>query len=162
MRPEVGYGFLLSATAVGGVAGTLTVARLHAHFGAAPLFRARLVVETLAHLVFAVTRAPWVAAVTLVVFGAHATIWGVVLDTYRQRVTPTRLLGRVNSVYLLFSMGGFALGSVLGGFVAKAFGITAPFWLGCAALTSVAALVWRVMTPSVFTSAAPGRQPVAT
>lgn len=157
---EVQYGFLLSATAVGGVVGTLAVARLDARFGAAPLLRAGLIVETLAHLVFAVTRTPWVAAVTLVIFGAHATIWGVVADTYRQRVTPARLLGRVNSVYLLFSMGGFALGSVLGGFVAKAFGITAPFWVAFAAMTAVAALVWRVVTPSVFTSAAPERQPV--
>ncbi|WP_172387174.1 MFS transporter [Streptomyces sp. MNP-20] len=156
---EVGYGFLLSATAVGGVVGTLSAARLDARFGAAPLLRAGLLVETCSHLVFAVTRSPWVAAVTLVVFGAHATVWGVVADTYRQRATPAGLLGRVNSVHLLFSMGGLALGSLVGGVVAKTFGIVAPFWVGFGAMAVVVVLAWGAMTPSVFASRAAEEEP---
>lgn len=149
---EIGFGFLLAATAVGGVLGTVSVARLDARFGAAALLRAGLVVETLTHLVLAVTRLPWVAAVALVVFGAHATIWGVVSVTLRQRSTPTTLLGRINSVYLLFSMGGFALGSLGGGFVAGAFGITAPFWVAFGAMTLMTLFAWRVMTSAALTA----------
>lgn len=152
---EVGYGFLLAASALGGVIGTAVVARLDARFGPAALLRAGLVVETLTHLVLAVTRLPWVAGVTLVVFGAHATIWGVVSVTLRQRVTPTEMLGRINSVYMLFSMGGFALGSLFGGFVGQAFGITAPFWVAFVAMTVMTALAWRVMTPARLTSETP-------
>jgi Na+/melibiose symporter-like transporter len=147
---EVGFGFLLAATAIGGVVGTAAVARLEARFGAAALLRAGLVVETLTHLVLAVTRSPWVAAVALVVFGAHATIWGVVSVTLRQRITPTALLGRINSVYLLFSMGGFVVGSLLGGFIGQLFGITAPFWAAFAAMTVMTAFAWRVMTPAAL------------
>lgn len=148
---DVGYGVLLSATAVGGVIGTLSVSRLEARFGPAPLLRTGLVVETLTHLVLAVTRVPWVAAVTLVVFGAHAAIWSVVSVTLRQRITPTELRGRINSVYLLFSMGGFAIGSLLGGMVGHAFGVTAPFWVAFASMTVMTAVAWRIMTPAAFT-----------
>ncbi|MFE4613667.1 MFS transporter [Streptomyces niveus] len=147
---EVGFGFLLAATAVGGVVGTAAVARLEARFGAAALLRVGLVVETLTHLVLAVTRSPWVAAAALVVFGAHATIWGVLSVTLRQRITPTALLGRINSVYLLFSMGGFVVGSLIGGFIGKLFGITAPFWVAFAAMTVMTVSAWRVMTPAAL------------
>ncbi|WP_097871641.1 MFS transporter [Streptomyces sp. rh34] len=149
---EVGYGFLLAATAVGGVMGTLSVARLGKRFGTGPLLRVGLVVETLTYLVLAVTRLPWVAAATLVVFGAHAAIWGVVSVTLRQRITPSELFGRVNSVYLLFSMGGFALGSLLGGLIGQAFGITAPFWVAFVAMTVMTAGAWRTMTSSAISS----------
>ncbi len=53
-------------------------------------------------------------------------------------VIPERLFGRVNSVYRLVSWGGISLGALLGGFLARNFGLTAPFW--------VAAVVPTVMT----------------
>ncbi|OLT10866.1 hypothetical protein BJF78_28455 [Pseudonocardia sp. CNS-139] len=37
---------------------------------------AGLLIETTTHLVLALTQVPWVAYATLVVFGAHATVWG--------------------------------------------------------------------------------------
>ncbi|MFI6846748.1 MFS transporter [Kitasatospora sp. NBC_00085] len=154
-----GYGLLLAVSAVGGVIGTVSVSGLEARFGSAALLRAGLLIETLSHLVLAVTRAPWIAALTLVFFGAHATIWGVVGVTLRQRVTPSEMLGRINSVYMLFSMGGAAIGSLLGGVIARSFGITAPFWVGFVAMTVMTALVWRLMTPAKL---AAGREPVAT
>ncbi|MGW2317433.1 MFS transporter [Streptomyces sp. NPDC001680] len=157
---EVGYGLLLASTAVGGVLGTVSVARLEARFGAATLLRFGLVTETLTHLVLAVTRLPWVAVVTLVVFGAHAAIWGVIGVTLRQRVTPSELLGRINSVYLLFSMGGYAIGALLGGFVARGLGITGPFWIAFAAMCVLTPVAWRHMTPAAFT-AEPKPVPVA-
>ncbi|MFF7977441.1 MFS transporter [Streptomyces sp. NPDC007905] len=147
---EVGYGFLLAATAVGGVVGTLAVARLEARFGSAALLRFGLITETLTHLVLAATRLPWVAAITLVVFGAHASIWGVIGVTLRQRVTPAEMLGRVNSVCLLFSMGGYAVGALLGGFVARTLGITGPFWVAFAAMCVLTPVVWRHMTPTAL------------
>jgi MFS family permease len=44
-------------------------------------------------------------------------------------VIPERLFGRVNSVYRLVSWGGISLGALLGGFLARNFGLTAPFWV---------------------------------
>jgi len=47
-----------------------------AGLGAAVLLRAGLVVEALCQLSLALTRRPWVAGATLVLFGAHAMVWG--------------------------------------------------------------------------------------
>ena len=61
----------------------------------------------------------------------------------RQRIVPEPLRGRVNSVYFLFDLGGAALGTLLGGGLAPALGITAPFWLGAAAVALLAVAAWR-------------------
>ncbi len=55
-------------------------------------------------------------------------VWGVILVTLRQRVVPNHLLGRVGSVYSLLDLGGAAIGSLLGGTLARTWGLTTPFW----------------------------------
>jgi transposase len=111
------------------------------HPGPGHLLRAGLCIEVASELVLAVTRTPWVAGATLILFGAHAMVWGVVTVSLRQRLVPERLRGRVNSVYFPFDLGGAALGTPLGGGLASALSITAPFWLarGTVALLVVAA-----------------------
>jgi predicted MFS family arabinose efflux permease len=46
-------------------------------------------------------------------------------------------------VYMLAGVGGMAAGSVIGGVLAQAFGITAPYWFGFAGSVVVLALIWR-------------------
>jgi predicted MFS family arabinose efflux permease len=145
---ELGFGLLLTCTATGGVLGSLVAGRLERRFGAAVLLRTGLVVETATHLVLALTRSPWVACPTLVVFGLHAVVWGAVTMSLRQRAVPERLLGRANSVYFLFSVGGAALGALQGGLLARAYGITAPFWLAFAVMVVFTAAAWRLFTPA--------------
>jgi predicted outer membrane lipoprotein len=70
-------------------------------------------------------------------------VWGVIVTTLRQRAVPDRLLGRVNGAYALFDAGGAGLGLLLGGVLARAFGITTPFWLAGAAMTLVTVAAWR-------------------
>jgi MFS family permease len=142
-----GYGVLLACSAAGGVIGTVIVKRLLARFGASLLLRVGLIIECATHVSLALTRRPWVAALTLVVFGVHSGVWSVVTVTMRQTAVPEQLRGRVNSVYYTFAMGGFALGSLLGGLLASEFGLTAPFWVAAAAVAVVAILAWRLFTP---------------
>jgi MFS family permease len=144
----VGFGALVTAYTVGGLVGTGLAGRLDARFGPSIPLRAGLWVEAGAQASLALTRVPWVAAATLVLFGAHATVWGVVSVSLRQRVVPERLRGRVNSVYFLFDLGGAALGTVLGGMLASAAGITAPFWLGSVAVALLALATWRRLAPA--------------
>lgn len=143
---EVGYGVLLACSSVGGLAGSVVAGRLERRFGASLLLRVGLVVETVTHLVFALTRSPWVAGVTFAVFGVHAIVWGVVTLSLRQRVVPARLLGRANSVYYLFSVGGAAIGALSGGLLARSFGITAPFWFAFCSMIVLTAVAWRLFT----------------
>ncbi|MFB4277937.1 MFS transporter [Nonomuraea sp. MTCD27] len=136
---EIGYGVLLTTFGVGGLVGTGLAARL----GATALLRAGLVVEAVTHGVLAATTVPVVAAVVLVVFGIHTMVWGVIVTTLRQRIVPAGLLGRVASVSALFDYGGAAIGSLLGGLLARTWTITAPYWLACAATAAIAAAAWR-------------------
>jgi MFS family permease len=140
---EVGYGLLITASAVGGLLGSAVVHRLELRFGMGTILRVGLIVETLTHLSLALTRSPWVAGATMAVFGVHAAIWGVLAMSARQRIVPDGLLGRVNSVYALFSVGGSALGALLGGWVAQGWGITAPFWGAFVAMAVMTAVAWR-------------------
>jgi MFS family permease len=138
----VGYGFLLTTLAAGGLLGTAVAGRLQRWFGTGRTLRTGLVVEALTHLTLAITRQPWVAAAILTVFGVHTMVWGVIVTTLRQRAVPDRLLGRVSGAYALFDAGGASLGLLLGGVLARTFGITAPFWIGCAAMTVVTVVAW--------------------
>jgi Na+/melibiose symporter-like transporter len=143
-----GYGLLLACSAAGGVIGTVIVQRLLARSGPSLLLRIGLIIECATHVSLALTRRPWVAALTLAVFGVHNGVWNVVTVTLRQTAVPGPLRGRVNSVYYTFAMGGFALGSLAGGLLAREFGLTAPFWVAAAAVAVVAMLAWRLFTPT--------------
>ncbi|WP_446214102.1 MFS transporter [Micromonospora sp. IBSANI012] len=141
---DVGYGLLLTASAVGGLAGTALAGRLKPRFGAPALLRVGLLVEVALQLVLATTRQPWIAGAALAVWGGHAMVWGVLVVSLRQRLVPDRLRGRVNSVYALADLGGAAVGTALGGLLAQATGaITAPFWMAAGALTVLTVAVWR-------------------
>jgi MFS family permease len=149
-----GYGMLLACGAAGGVIGTVIVKRLLARFGASLLLRVGLIVECAIYVPLALTRRPWVAALTLFIFGVHGGVWNVVTVTLRQTAVPEQLLGRVNSVYYTFAMGGFAVGSLVGGLLARGFGLTAPFWVAAAAVAAVAMLAWHLFTPGRLTTEA--------
>ena len=140
---DLGYGFLLTAFAVGGLAGTTVAARLGRMFGNSVVLRAGLLVEVATHLVLAVTTTPWVAATIIVVFSLHGMIWGITVASIRQRLVPAELRGRVGSTYALLDLGGAALGSLLGGLLASAWTITTPFWIAAGTVAVVTALAWR-------------------
>ncbi len=138
-----GYGLLLTTFAVGGLAGAGLAARLRRRCGTAALLRAGLLVEALTHAVLAATTSSAVAAAVLVLFGVQTMSWGVIVVTLRQRAVPDHLMGRVGSVFALLDLGGAALGSLVGGLVARQFGVTGPFWAAAAAMLLVAAAAWR-------------------
>lgn len=137
---EVGFGLLTSALAIGGVAATGLYGRLAARVSLGNLMRAGLIIETFTHAALALTTSPPVALGIMFVFGAHAFVWGTTSRTVRQRAVPNELQGRVSSVYLLGVQGGIVVGSVLGGLIAGAWGVTAPFWF--AFVGSAALVIW--------------------
>ena len=102
-----------------------------------------LIIETLTHLALALTRTAWFALTVFVIFGAHASIWPTTSTSVRQRAVSAEFQGRVASVYLTSVVGGMVIGSALGGLVASAWGITAPFWFAFAGSAIILALIWR-------------------
>src|SRR6185436_1549442 len=95
----VGFGLLTTAVAVGGVVGIASYGRLERRFSLADIMRVGLLIETLTHLVLALTTSAGVALAMLVVFGTHAFVWGTTSTVVRQRAVPDELLGRVGGVY---------------------------------------------------------------
>ena len=105
--------------------------------------RVGLVIETFTHLSSRSPRQPAVALVTMVVFGAHAFVWGTTSTVVRQRAVPDELLGRVTGVYTVGVIGGIVIGTPIGGLLAREFGITAPFWFGFFGSALLVVLLWR-------------------
>ncbi len=52
----------------------------------------------------------------------------------------------MTSVYLLGVQGGIVVGSIIGGAIAGAWGVIAPFWFGFAGSALLVALIWRQLT----------------
>ena len=140
---ETQYGLFISVSALGSIAGAWSYGRLEARFGHVTLLRGGLVVEALTYAALTLTREPLTAGLIMMLFGAHAAVWGTVTTTVRQRATPSALMGRVGSVYQLASVGGAAIGAITGGFVAREFGLLAPFWIATVAIGALTVLVWR-------------------
>ena len=142
----VGFGLLTSTGALGGIVGTASYDWLERHASLATLMRIGLVIETLTHLAFAVTTTAWVAMVVVFVFGAHAFVWATSSRTVRMRAVPLGLQGRVGSLYAMGVFGGILLGQLVGGLIARAWGVTGPSWFGFVGSTVILALIWRQLT----------------
>jgi MFS family permease len=140
---EVGFGLLTTAVAVGGVAGIALYGPLERRFSLGDIMRVGLVIETVTHLVLALTTSAAIALGMLVVFGAHAFVWGTTSTVVRQRAVPDELLGRVGGVYRVAIVGGLAVGTPIGGLLARAFGITAPFWFAFIGSAALVIILWR-------------------
>ena len=139
----VGFGLLTTAIALGGLIGASIYGRLEKRFSLGNIMRVGLMIETLTHLSLALTTSPGVALAVMVVFGAHATIWGTTSTAVRQRAVPDALLGRVTGVYTVAIFGGIVIGTPIGGLLARQFGITAPFWFGFVGSALLVTILWR-------------------
>lgn len=139
----VGFGLVTTVSAAGGLLGIAVYGRLTRRFSLAGIMRVGLIIETLTHLVLALTRSAWVAMPVFFVFGAHAFVWGTTSVTIRQRAVPTHLQGRATSVNTLGVFGGLVIGSGLGGVLAEEWGVTAPFWFAAVGSALFVVAIWR-------------------
>ncbi|MEZ0091787.1 MFS transporter [Streptacidiphilus sp. EB129] len=147
---DLGYGLLLTTFAIGGTLGTLSVRYLKQRYRAATLLRAGLFIEAFTHAALAVTTHVWIAAPVLILFGIHTMVWGSVAATLYQQAVPDGLRGRVGSVRILCDLGGAAIGTITGGFLAQGLGLTTVFWVAAVAMLTVAAVSWRPLGPATI------------
>ena len=139
----LGFGLLTTAGAVGGIIGTTIYGWLERTLGLANIMRLGLIIETVTHLTLALTSTAAVAIGIFVVFGMHEAAWGTTALTIRQRAVPTEFQGRVASVYLVGVFGSLVVGAALGGLIAGAWGVTAPFWFAFVGSGLLLAGLWR-------------------
>jgi predicted MFS family arabinose efflux permease len=134
------YGVLLAGLASGGVAGSLLAGRLAGVLGAGGAIATSLWVTATAYAGLAFTSNGAVAFALLALIGGAAMVWNVLSASFRQTVVPSRLQGRVNSIYRGASWGVISVGAALGGLLADRLGLRAPFLLAAAVVVVAGAL----------------------
>lgn len=139
----VGFGALTTASALGGLVATVSFGWLERHVSFSTLMRVCLSLEVLMHLAFALTTSGVVAFIIMFGFGAYAFVWGTISTTVRQRLVPMQLQGRIASVNMVGVFGGLVIGQLLGGLIAQAWGLTAPWWFAFGGSAITLLLVWR-------------------
>ncbi len=150
---EVQFGFLLTAVALGSVTGSLLSARVVARFGRARTLWLTLSASVVLPVVQGLTSDVWVFAGAAVVFGMTAVLWNVITVSLRQRIIPDHLLGRVNAVYRFLGWGAMPIGAFLGGLLADAFGLRAPFLAASAIMVIGIVALGRHVTSAAIESA---------
>lgn len=111
------YGLLLTAGAVGGVAGGLLCPMISARLGGTRSVHLALFLSSTAFLMIAFANSVLWVALALFTEMFAAILWNVVTVSLRQRSIPSALLGRVNSVYRLIGWGMMPLGALAAGWL---------------------------------------------
>ena len=124
---DAGYGLVLTSSAFGGIAGSWAGPWLERRFGRARCLFGAIVLfgSTLTVPAFTTNVAANVAAFIIAAFGS--VVWNVITVSLRQRITPDRLLGRMNSAYRLLGWGTMPIGAALGGAIAEIWGLRPTF-----------------------------------
>ena len=93
----------------------------------------------------ALTASPVLVGASFAIGGLSIVLWNVITVSLRQRITPDRLLGRMNAAYRLVGWGTMPIGAALGGFLAELLGLRGTFMVSAAlALATLAG--FRVVT----------------
>jgi predicted MFS family arabinose efflux permease len=140
-----GYGVLLSVSAVGGLFGSMLAAPLRRRVGYARTVVGSLALGAVTLAAISFTSVPWVAAIFLAAYILHAVVWGICVNSLRQRLVPDHLRGRVNAVSRLLGLVGLTVGAGLGGVVAAAFGLGASFLAGGSIFAVCALAAWPLI-----------------
>ncbi len=124
---EVAFGVLLTTSAIGAFAGSFVAGWAERKLG-----RSRSLALTILGGSFfvgapALTTNPYILGFVFFIGGVLVMLWNVITVSLRQRITPDRLLGRVNSAYRLLAWGTMPLGAAAGGLIAQWLGLQAMF-----------------------------------
>jgi MFS family permease len=110
-----GYGLLMTAGAIGVLAGGVFAARIAKRHGTIVVIAGFFVVATLADLVPGLASSPWLLALSGAGFTFAAMSWNVVTVSLSQRLTVEEMRGRVSGVHRWFSFGLMPVGALAGG-----------------------------------------------
>jgi len=111
------FAIMVTGGAVGGIAGGWAASAVSRRLGPGPTLWATLGAGVVTSLAIGLST-HWAMVWVLSAIEMFAAImWNVITVSLRQAVIPTRLLGRVNSVYRFFAWGMIPIGAIVGGVV---------------------------------------------
>ncbi|WP_445284686.1 hypothetical protein [Streptomyces sp. DSM 118148] len=140
LRPALSEGALGAYLAAGGVgvfAGSTAARALGERLGQGrALWLVGLAAMPAVALVPLVDRGPllWVTAAAWIAVTFRVGVNTVIKASFRQRVTPDRLLGRMNATFRFLLTGSLTVGAALGGLLAQGAGVRGALWAGAALL----------------------------
>ncbi len=140
-------GLLFAAGGVGGVLGALTARRVSARLGASRATIAGILVTSGTLLLPLTTPGlgeTFFAAGSFL-FGLGSVVYNVNQVSFRQRLCPPGLLGRMNATMRFVVWGVMPIGALGGGGIATALGLRPTLWLGAAG--STLSVVWLLVSP---------------
>lgn len=149
----VGYGLLLSVGAVGGILGGLSAEFLARRFGTGRVVLVETLLTGLAFIVLGVSHIPGIVMLMLAINSFSFTLGATLILSLRQSLIPDDLLGRVTAVFRFIAIGAAPLGSLLAGVLARAFGLTTPFWLGGIVILVTVMVLFRTVNNEAVSSA---------
>jgi MFS family permease len=135
---KAGYGVLTATLGAGSLLGSWLAVPVERRLGRVRTLVLSIVLNGVSLVVPVVTALPVPIGATMVAGGAGIVLWNVVTVSLRQRITPDRLLGRMNASYRLVGWGTMPLGALLGGAMAELLGLRGAFLV--AALITFAVL----------------------
>ncbi|MCM0675802.1 MFS transporter [Micromonospora phytophila] len=125
-------GLVFSVSAVGGLLVGAFADRLTARVGSARVIWVAMATPGPLYLLMPLARPGWgvlLYGVGLAAFSANAVLFNVAAMTYRQRITPPALLGRVNAAFLWVCFGVIPLGALFGGALGTQLGLRPALWI---------------------------------
>lgn len=138
---DQGFGFLLAASAVGGLIAAYVVPKLRRELSAAGLYALGLSVQGVGWFIVWLVPNAWVAGVAIALVGMASMTVTVLGGTARQRRTPDELLGRISATTRVAGIGSAAIGALLGGVSANWLGIQAPVIIAAVVVVLAALLL---------------------
>jgi MFS family permease len=124
-----GFGWMLTTIAIGGLLGSLGVERLTQRWSATAVLSGAVAANGLAYVAFGLSDAVAPAVGAAAIWGASISVGMTVSIGMRQSLAPDHLLGRVMSVFGVVVGVGGVTGALLGGALADAIGLRAPYLL---------------------------------
>jgi MFS family permease len=149
---EVGYGVLLGASTVGSLVGSMAASRL-SKAGAGTTLIAMVLLGALSSLGIGLSSSAIVVGLMSAIFGFTSVVWNVITVSLRQAIIPSRLLGRVNSVYRLLGWGSMPIGAAIGGVMGQTLGLRSPFFMQTIILVIMAIMVLPIINNKTIAAA---------
>jgi MFS family permease len=136
-----GYGLLTGAIGVGAVIGAMSIAAFRPSGGSGRLVLGGLGIVGVALTTFAVSRSLPLSMLALALLGMFQVSFYSTTNTLIQVLVPSRLRGRVLSLYLLTSIGLIPIGNLVAGTIAERFGVEVVLAAGGLITVAVVAVV---------------------
>jgi predicted MFS family arabinose efflux permease len=141
--PQSTYGLVMASFALGAIGGGLLTVRLTRWLGERTAVLISLAAFGISMVVLGAVRQVVVSVSAMVLMGFFSMVWNITVNSYRQRVVPLPLLGRVTSVFRMVTFITMPLGALLAGLGTHAIGLPWTYIMGGLLLFATAAAAVR-------------------